>query len=138
MNDVCWRLLTVASAHDINVQWSGRLSPYTPPACRIDTRIVLMNLNWHRSHELTFQLAHEMAHIINGDPEDTFFYHATFTGKRSVEYKANVGAVGLLVPFYCEETEPEDANVVHFTEAYAVPEFMAPVVKEKIVAYYVR
>ena len=88
MNDAIWYLLKIANNYHIDVQWAGVLSEYTPPACRIDTRIVCMNMNWHRQAELPFQLAHELSHIINGDPGDVCFYNATFTGKQSVEYRS--------------------------------------------------
>lgn len=136
MNEVTWKLIKIASDHNINVQWSGLLSQFTPPACRLDTRNVLMNLNWHRPEEISFQLAHEISHIINGDPEDEFFYHASFTGHRSVEYKANVGAVKLMVPLYCDETEQEDASSIDFEQRYAVPNFLDDVVRERISNYY--
>lgn len=87
MNEVTWKLIKIASDHNINVQWSGLLSQFTPPACRLDTRNVLMNLNWHRPEEISFQLAHEISHIINGDPEDEFFTtpHSLVTDRLSTK-----------------------------------------------------
>lgn len=138
MNDIVWHLLSVAGEHSIDVQWTTKLDPFTPPACRLDTRIVLMNMLWHRPIEIPFQLAHEISHILNGDPEDEFFYHATYTGRRSVEYKANVGAVKLLVPLYCDEVDQQDANSVAFEELFAIPHFLHSKVKDEINQYYVQ
>ena len=137
MNDAIWYLLKIANNYHIDVQWAGVLSEYTPPACRIDTRIVCMNMNWHRQAELPFQLAHELSHIINGDPGDVCFYNATFTGKQSVEYRANVGAVKLLVPFYCQETNRENINLYDFEHAYQIPGYLSGVVREQVKEYYV-
>lgn len=137
MNDAVWYLLKVATNHHIDVQWAGVLSSYTPPACRCDTRIVCMNLNWHRKEEIPFQLAHELSHIINGDSGDACFYNASFTGKASVEYKANVGAVKLLVPFYCQETHRENVNLCNFEHAYRIPNYLSGVVQEQVKKYYV-
>lgn len=132
MSDAIWYLLKVAADHHIDVQWAGVLSEFTPPACRYDTRIVCMNLNWHRHTELPFQLAHELSHIINGDPGDACFYTSSFTGKSSVEYKANVGAVKLLVPFYCQETIKNNINVYNFEQMYDIPGYLTDVVCEQV------
>ena len=137
MNDAIWYLLKIANNYHIDVQWAGVLSEYTPPACRIDTRIVCMNMNWHRQAELPFQLAHELSHIINGDPGDVCFYNATFTGKQSIEYRANVGAVKLLVPFYCQETNRENINLCNFEHAYQIPGYLSGVVREQVKEYSV-
>lgn len=136
MNDAIWYLLGVASNYHIDVQWAGVLSPYTPPACRLDTRIVCMNSNWHRPGETAFQLAHELSHIINGDSGDACFYDASFTSKSSVEYKANVGAVKLLVPFYCQDTHQENINVCNFEVKYDIPGYLSGVVNEEVKKYY--
>ena len=137
MDDAIWYLLKIAHKNNIKVQWSRVLNKYTPPACRIDTRIICMNLNWHRQAELPFQLAHELSHIINSDPGDVCFYNATFTGKQSVEYRANVGAVKLLVPFYCQETNRENINLYNFEHAYQIPGYLSGVVREQVKEYYV-
>ena len=134
--DMVWDLLHLAMDHDIDVQWAGVLSKYTPPACRIDTKIVCMDSNWHRPKEIPFQLAHELAHIICGAPEDICFYNSSFTGKSSVEYKANVGAVKFLVPYYCAETEKENVNVYDFEKQYLIPEYLNNVVSETVKKYY--
>lgn len=134
--DMVWDLLHLAMDHDIDVQWAGVLSKYTPPACRIDTKIVCMDSNWHRPKEIPFQLAHELAHIICGAPEDICFYNSSFTGKSSVEYKANVGAVKFLVPYYCAETEKENVNVYDFEKQYLIPEYLTNVVSETVKKYY--
>lgn len=137
MDDAIWYLLKIAHKNNIKVQWSRVLNKYTPPACRIDTRIICMNLNWHRPAEIPFQLAHELSHIINGDPGDVCFYDATFTGKQSVEYRANVGAVKLLVPFYCQEVYRENINLCNFEYVYQIPGYLSGVVREQVKEYYV-
>ena len=96
-----------------------------------------MNRSWHNPISIAFQLAHEISHIINGDASDFVFYNATFTGKQSVEYKANVGAVKLLIPYYYQDVEKEDANVYDFINQFDVPSFLAGVVREQAKKYYV-
>lgn len=135
--EMLWDLSNVAAKHDIKVHWADVLSVYTPPACSIDTRIICMNSNWHRPKEIPFQFAHELAHIIYGAPEDLCFYTATFTGKSSVEYKANVGAVKILVPYYCSETDKKNVNLYDFERQYLIPDYLTNVVRDQVKEYFV-
>lgn len=64
------------------------------------------------------------------------YYHASFTGKESVEYKANVGAVRLLVPFFCQETDRENANLERFMKAFDVPSYLSSVVADELKKYH--
>lgn len=133
--EACDYLLEKAREYHIDVKWK-HFSPTTPPGSSYEYRRVVMNLDWHRPEELIFQLAHELAHVIHGDTGDVVFYHASFTGKESVEYKANVGAVELLVPFYCQGTEIQCVNSANFMQSFHVPHYLASVVSEKIREYY--
>ncbi|MCH3922348.1 ImmA/IrrE family metallo-endopeptidase [Limosilactobacillus sp.] len=124
-----------ADEYHIKVQWA-HLSPITPPGSSYEYRSVVMNYDWHHPREIIFQFAHELAHVIHGDPGDVVYYHASFTGKESVEYKANVGAVKLLVPFYCQETDRELANSANFMRAFDVPGYLTNVVTKEIAKMY--
>lgn len=135
--EACEYLQEQASKYEITVNWA-HFSPYTPPGSSYKYRSVVMNLDWHRPQELIFQFAHELAHVIHGDPGDVVYYHASFTGKESVEYKANVGAVKLLVPFYCQEVNEECVNSANFMKVFHVPSYLASVVNEEIRNYYVQ
>ena len=135
MNEACDYLLERATEYHIDVKWA-HLSPITPPGSSFEYRSVVMNLDWHRPSEIIFQLAHEISHVIHGDKGDVYYYHACFTGKESVEYKANVGAVKLLIPFYCQEVERECVNSANFMQIFHVPSYLAEVVRKKIAEYY--
>ena len=104
VDEACDYLLEKAKEYHIDVKWK-HFSPYTPPGSSYEYHRVVMNLDWHNPKEFVFELAHEISHVIHGDKGDVYYYHACFTGKESVEYKANVGAVKLLVPFYCQDTD---------------------------------
>lgn len=127
-------LLEQAAKYHIAVKWA-HLSPITPPGSSYRYRSVVMNLDWHHPSEIVFQFAHELSHVIHGDQGDIVYYHASFTGKESVEYKANVGAVRLLVPFFCQETNQENANQERFMKAFDVPSYLSGVVTEELKKY---
>lgn len=128
-------LLERAAEYHIAVKWA-HLSPITPPGSSFEYRSVVMNLDWHRPSEIIFQFAHELSHVIHGDKGDVFYYHACYTGKESVEYKANVGAVKLLVPFFCRETDKENANSYRFMAMFNAPAYLSGVVSREIKNYY--
>ena len=137
MEDALDYLTDYASKHHIKVIWAS-LSPITPPGSSFEHRSVVMNSNWHNPKEFVFQLAHEMSHVIHGDKGDVYYYHACFTGKESVEYKANVGAVKLLIPFYCQDTDIQCVNSANFMQAFHVPHYLSSVVSEEIKEYYAK
>lgn len=126
-----------AMDYHIDVEWTDDLNSFTPPACSVLTRKILMNRKWHKPISISFQLAHEMSHIINGDDSDFVFYNASFTGKQSVEYKANIGAIKLLVPYYYKDIEKENVNIYGFINHFDVPSFLTNVVREQTKEYYV-
>lgn len=136
MEDALDYLTDYASKHHIRIMWAS-LSPITPPGSNFEYRSVVMNSNWHNPKEFIFQLAHEISHVIHGDKGDIYYYHA-FTGKESVEYKANVGAVKLLIPFYCQDTDIQCVNSANFMEAFHVPHYLSSVVSEEIKKYYAK
>ena len=133
--EACNYLLEKAQEYHIDVKWK-HFSPYTPPGSSYEYHRVVMNLDWHNPKEFVFQLAHEISHVIHGDKGDVYYYHACYTGKESVEYKANVGAVKLLIPFYCQDTDIQCVNSANFMQAFHVPHYLASVVDEKIREYY--
>lgn len=135
MNEARDYLLERAAEYHIAVKWA-HLSPITPPGSSFEYRSVVMNLDWHRPSEIIFQFAHELSHVIHGDKGDVFYYHACYTGKESVEYKANVGAVKLLVPFFCRETDKENANSYRFMAMFNAPAYLSGVVSREIKNYY--
>ena len=137
MEDALDYLTDYASKHHIIIMWAS-FSPITPPGSSFEHRSVVMNSNWHNPKEFIFQLAHEISHVIHGDKGDVYYYHACFTGKESVEYKANVGAVKLLIPFYCQDTDIQCVNSANFMEAFHVPHYLSSVVSEEIKKYYAK
>ena len=137
MEDALDYLTDYASKHHIRIMWAS-FSPITPPGSNFEYRSVVMNSNWHNPKEFIFQLAHEISHVIHGDKGDIYYYHACFTGRESVEYKANVGAVKLLIPFYCQDTDIQCVNSANFMEAFHVPHYLSSVVSEEIKKYYAK
>ena len=135
--EACDYLLEKATEYHIDVKWK-HFSPYTPPGSSYEYHRVVMNLDWHNPKEFVFQLAHEISHVIHGDKGDVYYYHACFTGKESVEYKANVGAVKLLIPFYCQDTDIQCVNSANFMQSFHVPHYLSSVVSEEIKEYYAK
>ena len=132
--EACDYLLEKAREYHIDVKWKY-FSPTTPPGSSYEYRRVVMNLDWHNPKEFVFQLAHEISHVVHGDKGDIYYYHACFTGKESVEYKANLGAVKLLVPYYCRYRNKESINAYEFETMFKIPAYLNDVVINELKNY---
>lgn len=125
-------LLELAKSRKIKVYWSEVLDQYTPPAVLPSSKNIVMNNNWHRKREITFQLAHEIAHILNNDPDNVAFYHATFKGRSYYEAAANERAVDLLIPIYCSSLDRSKISVCNFMETFCVPPYLEDCIFKKL------
>lgn len=134
MKEACDYLSEKANEYHIDVKWK-HFSPITPPGSSYEYRRVVMNLDWHNPKEFVFQLAHEISHVVHGDKGDIYYYHACFTGKESVEYKANLGAVKLLVPYYCRYRNKESINAYEFETMFKIPAYLNDVVINELKNY---
>ena len=123
MNDlIIERLLNMAKDLGIRVEWSDLFSEYTPPASSTKYQSVVMNANWHNQNELAFQLAHEIAHVLNHDDCEMAFYHASYSSQERIEREANNGAIKLLIPIFKEMGY--ENNPVTFMQVFNVPGYL--------------
>lgn len=134
-DDIMSYLDNIAIDNNIRVIWE-HFDPYTPSGASYEDMCVVMNLDWHNQHELVFQYAHELSHIIRGDKTDLAFYNTSHNNKSGIEYQTNAIAVRLLVPFYCNDTDIKDINVYDFIDRYCIPEYLADVVKSEITKFF--
>ena len=135
VDDIISYLNKIAIDNNIRVIWE-HFDPYTPSGASYEDMCVVMNLDWHNQHELIFQYAHELSHIIRGDKSDLAFYNTSRNNKSGIEYQTNVIAVRLLVPFYCNDTDIKDISVYDFIRQYCIPEYLADVVKSEITKFF--
>ena len=105
----------------IRVEWAYKLDQYTPPAASTKYNCIVMNSNWHNPNELVFQLAHEIAHIQNGD-NCIAFYHASYSSKERMEREANLGSIKLLLPIF--KDMGYENNPVTFMKAFNIPGYL--------------
>ncbi|KRL99906.1 ImmA/IrrE family metallo-endopeptidase [Liquorilactobacillus satsumensis] len=129
-------LLKTAAALGIKVIWTKELAAETPAIIALKQRCIIMNLNWHRRNELIFQLAHEIAHLLFKNIGDEVLYECSYAQRALIEANANSGAIKLLLPFYCEQKEREDANAGEFISIFAIPAHLNEEVFSQMKAYY--
>lgn len=135
VDDIISYLNNIAIDNNIRVIWE-HFDPYTPSGASYEDMCVVMNLDWHKQHELIFQYAHELSHIIRGDKSDLAFYNTSRNNKSGIEYQTNVIAVRLLVPFYCNDTDIKDINVYDFIERYCIPKYLVDVATDEITKFF--
>lgn len=134
-DDIMSYLDNIAIDNNIRVIWE-HFDPYTPSGASYEDMCVVMNLNWHNQHELVFQYAHELSHIIRGDKTDLAFYNTSHNNKSGIEYQTNAIAVRLLVPFYCNDTDIKDINVYDFIDRYCIPRYLVDVATDEITKFF--
>lgn len=129
-------LLELAKSKNIAVYWSNDLNPYTPPAASPSYKSVVMNEKWYKRKEIPFQLAHEISHILNKDPDNVAFYHATFKGRSYYEAAANERAINVLIPIYCSFRDKEKVSVCQFMDNLSIPSYLEDCVSNKLKRFY--
>lgn len=134
MNDSFTYLIGVAFDAKIGILFTNDLSPLTPSSANVKNRLVILNNNWHNKKELTFQLAHEISHIINGD--SGVLYYTTAVNHSKIESDANITAISLLVPYYFDELDYSVASIDNFMNAYQIPSTLREKCESEIRKYY--
>ncbi|KRL07710.1 ImmA/IrrE family metallo-endopeptidase [Liquorilactobacillus hordei] len=114
------RLLKLAEKEHIEIIWSQELSPTTPPIAAYNLRCIIMNSNWYNPNQFIFQLAHELSHLIYGDPLDLYLYNQTPAQKFKIEAQTNDYAIQIILHLY-NESPYNRINIVSFMQEYAIP-----------------
>lgn len=84
-------------------------------------KTLIINLNWSNKKELPFMVAHELSHAFTCDKDDIEMYKKSIQ-RNKYEYKANMKAVKMLIPFYIDELdEPEQININNFMKIFKIP-----------------
>lgn len=104
--------------YKIGVEFSDRLPPFAPPLSYNHVgRLIIMNAQWPYPTEIPFQLAHEIAHVLN---EDQHYYNLNDKTVNRGEADANIFAINLLRK-YCEENDYHFDNFYKFAKAFCIP-----------------
>ena len=127
------RLLKKAKELGIDVIWTYGLHDYTPSVSSSKNRRIIMNANWKDKNELPFQLAHEIAHIINNNDCDIAFYHASFSSREMIEREANQTALDLILKISINLGLPFDSH--KFINCFKIPPYLTDKVNELMVSY---
>lgn len=79
--------------------------------------LIVINGNWYHQIEIPFIFAHEIGHVVDGNPE---YYHLAYLGKDKGEYSANIFAINLLW-LYCLENDIWFETIYEFAAAFGIP-----------------
>ena len=104
--------------YKIGVEFSDRLPPFAPPLSYNHVgRLIIMNARWPYPSEIPFQLAHEIAHVLN---EDQHYYNLNDRTVNRGEADANIFAIKLLQK-YCDDNEYHFDSYYKFAKAFCIP-----------------
>ncbi|MFT8747233.1 ImmA/IrrE family metallo-endopeptidase [Liquorilactobacillus nagelii] len=135
MEQILSQLTAIAHQKKITIFWTKSLSATAPSIACAKQKIIIMNQNWTRPHELIFQLAHELAHLLLNDPTDQILYHTSASQLISIEYQTNQLAIRLLIPFYLNETAKSVINSQFFIQSFGLPQHCSKLVEQEIAHY---
>lgn len=102
-------LLRFAFDHDVGYVLTRDLQPTTPSMADCESRIIVINLDWHNPKELPLMIAHEIGHVLNDD--SGVLYYATPASHSNIEDNADNAGLRILLPIYfknfysCENLE---------------------------------
>lgn len=106
------------------------LSPDTPPAANVNSKLIAMNSNWHNKDEIPFQFAHEISHITLKQQFDGILYFTPF--KYGLELDANRNAIKMLLPYYVADKEVDQLNSYDFMQCFGIPYHLEDIVIDEI------
>ncbi|WP_304228642.1 ImmA/IrrE family metallo-endopeptidase [Lactobacillus kitasatonis] len=113
--------------YKIGVEFSNRLPPFAPPLSYNHVgRLIIMNARWPYPTEIPFQLAHEIAHVLN---ENQHYYNLNDRTTKCGEADANVFAIKLLQK-YCKENDYRFDTYYKFAQAFGIPKHVYYLLKE--------
>lgn len=137
MNDDAVKyLLNFAMTNSIGFEIVPEMKPDSPSFAVADKRFMVINPNWYNKHELPFQIAHEIGHILNGDAG--VLYYSSPASNIKIESDANITAIDLLID-YCKSIGIYHVDVYRFMERFALPSNVKTTVIDRLenkVIYY--
>lgn len=117
MDNVLQWLMNYCLDNDIGVVYKNDLPSTAPSDSWCNPKLVIFNGNYYKENEKPFMLAHEIGHVIEGNPE---FYHLAYLGREKGEFSANRFAINLL-RIYCLENDIHYSTYYDFAKAFAIP-----------------
>lgn len=126
--------MAIAYDKGFSVILDDRFTSHTPSAANPFTNTIVINENWYKPEQLSFQLAHELGHLINKDGTSACLYFSP--SKSGIEGNANRTAIRLLLPLYLEEKDKEQVNITKFMNDLDMPHYLEDMVEKEILNYY--
>lgn len=117
-DEVMNKLTMIANSHNIIIRDNLNLTTSTPDVCFTFDKGIVMNPNWETNVHYSFRMAHELGHIIYGDPEAQAVYQFSEYGKRGEELLDHRNAIKMLMSIEMPTT------VNDFMEYYHVPTWL--------------
>jgi Zn-dependent peptidase ImmA (M78 family) len=121
-NDVIESLEDVAYKNGITILDVYDLDKSTSDCVIMSVKTVFMNYSYDKV-SYAFRLAHEISHILFGNPESQNVYYFSECGKRGEELEAHKNAIEMLMKI------KRPTTVQTFMEAYSIPSWLSEYVE---------
>lgn len=118
--------------HKIGYTLTRKVSPHAPSFSKPEKRRMIINMGWYNHAEIPFTIAHEIAHIENGDSGELYYSPGSF--KHKYEREANLRALDIIMPIYLRVNDGIiPSNYQTIVEQLEIPQFMANDVRVQLI-----
>lgn len=132
MTSLLTYLMFVARQNDIMVNISDELAPETPDICVPSQRKIIINERFATSVDVTFRLAHELAHILFGNSDANTVYTFSLGYQRDSERAAHRNALHMIAKFVYQDTPIEYRNYLTFMDTLGLPSWFEEMSKDAV------
>jgi len=133
MDVVSTYLLNYALTHKMGFTLLNDYDESWVPVAIPENNMMIINMKWQKKEEVSFQIAHEIGHMIDG--ESCFMYDKSNIAKMKSESRADKLAIDLLLQ-YCIANDIRFTSCIMFLQQFCIPLKYETVAKNKMLALH--
>ena len=103
-----------------------------PDVAIVEDKVIFMNISFNTRFSYIFRLAHELAHLIDGDTGSQGAYAFSPYSKKLEERHAHEFALNFLAALFFQDTPVEYRNYINFMELFGLPSYFEDMAREAV------